>query len=112
MSLGKRSAFRKGWWILTVAIAVGLGGAFAATQSMEPQYDATCRLFVAVNSDAVPSETYQAGLLAEDRVCRLFADDKGESRRIGRNTSARPQYVGVRARGTDPGLGGIEVGSD
>jgi receptor protein-tyrosine kinase len=56
----------------------GLLGAYVATQGMEPAYKATCRLFVGVNSQTSPSETYEAAQFAEDRVIAYLPLIKGD----------------------------------
>jgi capsular polysaccharide biosynthesis protein len=78
MSSRNQLAFRRRWWILPIAIAVGLFGAVLATQATEPTYKATCRLFVAVNSQTSPAETNQAGQFAEDRVITYLPLIKGD----------------------------------
>ena len=86
-------AFRLRWLIVPVLILTGLGGAFLATKQIQPTYAATCRLFVAVSADTSPAETYQASLLAKDRVIAYQELIKGDRvawaviQRLGLNIS-------------------------
>jgi polysaccharide biosynthesis transport protein len=78
MSSRNLMAFRRRWWILPIVMFVGLFGALVATQATEPTYKATCLLFVAVNSQTDPSQTYQAAQFAEDRVVAYLPLIKGD----------------------------------
>ena len=73
-----RLAIRKRWLLLPVVVAVGLGGGYLATAVAEPQYKATCRLFVAVAAETTPAETYQGSVLSQDRVVAYLQLIKGE----------------------------------
>jgi polysaccharide biosynthesis transport protein len=78
MSSRNMMAFRKRWWILPIAMFVGLLGAIVATAATAPTYKATCLLFVSVNSQTDPSQTFQGAQFAEDRVVAYLPLIKGD----------------------------------
>jgi polysaccharide biosynthesis transport protein len=59
---------RRRWWIVPVMVAVGLAGAFLSLQFIQPEYKATCGLFVA-NADSTPAgDAYAASQVGQQRV--------------------------------------------
>lgn len=69
---------RKWWWLVPVAIAIGIAGGFGALQITQPQYQATCRLFVSVPPGTSPGESYQAAQFGQARVAAYLELIKGE----------------------------------
>jgi receptor protein-tyrosine kinase len=78
MSSQNQLAFRKRWWILPIAIAVALAGALFATKVAQPQYKATCKLFVALAANTTPSESWAGSQLTQDRVIAYLGLIKGD----------------------------------
>jgi receptor protein-tyrosine kinase len=78
MAWRNQLAFHMRWLLLPIVIAIALGGAYWATTVAQPQYKATCRLFVAVAADTTPAETYQGSLLAQERVVAYLELIKGD----------------------------------
>ena len=70
-------AFRKWWWLVVVATVVGIAGAFGALQVAKPQYQASCKLFVAGRPDTGTGEGYQAAQFAQARVAAYLDLIKG-----------------------------------
>ena len=70
-------AFRKWWWLVVVATVVGIAGAFGALQIAKPQYQASCKLFVAGRPDTGTGEGYQAAQFAQARVAAYLDLIKG-----------------------------------
>lgn len=78
MASQNEMAFRRWWWIVPIAIAIGLAGAFGALQVVAPQYEATCRLFVSVPPNTGPGESYQAAQFGQARVAAYLDLIKGD----------------------------------
>ena len=84
MSSQKKLVFRKRWLIVPMAVAVALAGAQLSTKLAQPEYQATCRLFVAITPSTTPGEpyppgeTYMAAQLARDRVIAYLDLIKGD----------------------------------
>ena len=78
MSSRNLMAFRRRWWLLPIVMFVGLFGAYMATAVTAPTYKATCSLFVTVNSQTDPTQTYAGAQLAEDRVVSYLPLIKGD----------------------------------
>lgn len=70
-------AFRKWWWLILVAVAVGVAGAYGSLQIVKPTYQASCRLFVAGRPDSGTGEGYQAAQFAQARVAAYLDLIKG-----------------------------------
>ena len=78
MASRNQISFRKWWWLIPVAVAIGIGGAFTALQFVQPQFSATCRLFVATPPTTTPAESYQAGQFGQTRVAAYLDLIKGD----------------------------------
>jgi capsular polysaccharide biosynthesis protein len=63
-----QQAFRRWWWLVPIAIVIGLAGSFASLQLVQPGYRATCQLFVSVPPNTSPGESYQAAQFGQARV--------------------------------------------
>ena len=70
--------FRRRWWLLPIVMFVGLFGGYMAYAVTAPTYKATCLLFVTVNSQTDPTQTYAGAQLAEDRVASYLPLIKGD----------------------------------
>jgi capsular polysaccharide biosynthesis protein len=104
MSPRDKMAFRKWWWVLPIVVAASIGGALLVTNSTQPTYKATCRLFVAVAANTLPSETYQGGLFAQDRVVaytELIKSERvaqGAINRLGLSITAKDLVSRIEAK--------------
>jgi capsular polysaccharide biosynthesis protein len=78
MSSRNRMALRRRWWLLPIVMFFGLFGGYMATAVTAPTYKATCLLFVTVNSQTDPSQTYAGAQLSEDRVASYLPLIKGD----------------------------------
>jgi capsular polysaccharide biosynthesis protein len=94
MSSRNLMAFRRRWWLLPIVMFVGILGAVMATAATAPTYKATCLLFVTVNSQTDPTQTYTGAQFAEDRVIAYLPMIKSDwvawdvIKRFGLNMSA------------------------
>jgi polysaccharide biosynthesis transport protein len=94
MSSRNLMMFRRRWWLVPIAMLVGLFGAIMATALTTPTYKATCSLFVTVNSQTDPSQTFAGSQFAEDRVISYLPLIKSDwvawdvIKRLGLNMSA------------------------
>jgi succinoglycan biosynthesis transport protein ExoP len=71
-------AIRRRWWLLPIVMFVSLFGGYMAYAVTAPTYKATCLLFVTVNSQTDPTQTYAGAQLAEDRVASYLPLIKGD----------------------------------
>jgi polysaccharide biosynthesis transport protein len=77
MASQNEQAFRRWWWIVVVAFAIGVAGAFVSLQIAKPEYQASCKLFVAGRPDSGTGEGYQAAQFAQARVAAYMDLIKG-----------------------------------
>jgi receptor protein-tyrosine kinase len=70
-------AFRKWWWLVVVTVVVGFAGALVSLHFAKPEYQASCKLFVAGRPDSGTGEGYQAALFAQARVAAYLDLIKG-----------------------------------
>lgn len=77
MASQNEAAFRKWWWLVVLAVAIGIAGAFTSLQLVKPQYQASCKLFVAGRPDSGTGEGYQAAQFAQARVAAYLDLIKG-----------------------------------
>ena len=95
MSSRNLMMFRRRWWLVPIAMLVGLLGAIMATALTTPTYKSTCSLFVTVNSQTDPNQTFAAAQFAEDRVISYLPLIKsdwvawGVIKRLGLDMSVR-----------------------
>lgn len=68
---------RKWWWVLAITLALGLGGAFVSFEVAKPEYQSSCKLFVAGRPDSGTGEGYQAAQFAQARVAAYLDLIKG-----------------------------------
>ncbi|WP_082521216.1 polysaccharide biosynthesis tyrosine autokinase [Rhodococcus sp. Leaf278] len=59
---------RAGWWIVALAMVVGIVGGWAYTFVTTPQYQACARLFVTTEGGSSVGEAYQNNLFSQERV--------------------------------------------
>ncbi|WP_080730381.1 polysaccharide biosynthesis tyrosine autokinase [Rhodococcoides fascians] len=59
---------RAGWWIVALAMVVGIVGGWAYTLFTTPQYQACARLFVTTEGGSSVGEAYQNNLFSQERV--------------------------------------------
>lgn len=79
MSPQNRLTFRKRrWWIVPVMVAVGLAGAFLSFKFIQPEYKATCGLFVANADNTPPGAAYAAAQVGQQRVAAYIGLIKGD----------------------------------
>ncbi len=94
MSSRNLMTIRKRWWLVPIVMVVGLLGAVMATAFTTPTYKATCSLFVTVNSQTDPTQTWAGSQFAEDRVISYLPLIKSDwvawdvINRLGLNMSA------------------------
>lgn len=80
------TAARKGWWIVVLGAALGVGGAFAYNLNATPQYSSTVTFFVSTPTEdgtsplsadqfATRRITSYVGLLSSDVVAQRIADE-------------------------------------
>lgn len=63
------TAAQRFWWVIAVAIVVGLAASVLAYDRATPQYKASAQLFVSVPTrDLGPQASYQGGLFTQQRV--------------------------------------------
>jgi capsular polysaccharide biosynthesis protein len=70
-------AFRRWWWLVVIAVCIGIAGAFVSLQVVKPEYEASCKLFVAGRPDSGTGEGYQAAQFAQARVAAYLDLLKG-----------------------------------
>jgi capsular polysaccharide biosynthesis protein len=68
MASQNQLAFRKWWWLVPIAVVIGIAGAIGSLQLVQKEYSATCRLFVAIPPNTNPGDSFQAAQLGETRV--------------------------------------------
>jgi capsular exopolysaccharide synthesis family protein len=90
------TTIRQRWRLVVAVLAVSVGFAALLTWQATPQYSSSARLFVAT-SDADPSQAYQGGLFATQRVAS-YADIVTKSRKLA------DQVVEDLGGNVDPGL--------
>ncbi|WP_170292424.1 YveK family protein [Mycolicibacterium grossiae] len=62
---------------MVITTTLGLGGAFISLQVVEPEYQSSCKLFVAGRPDSGTGEGYQAAQFAQARVAAYLDLIKG-----------------------------------
>lgn len=63
------TAVRRFWWVIALAVVVGLAASVLAYNRATPQYKASAQLFVsAPTGDLGPQASYQGGLFTQQRV--------------------------------------------
>jgi capsular polysaccharide biosynthesis protein len=77
MASQNQLAFRKWWWLIPIAVAIGLAGAFGSLHLVQKEYKAVCGLFVGVPRDTGSGESYQAQQFAQARVASYLELIKG-----------------------------------
>lgn len=60
--------FRRFWWLIVVATAVGAAIGYGTTFMTTPQYQSTARLFVTTQSGTSVGDAYQNNLFSQERV--------------------------------------------
>jgi capsular polysaccharide biosynthesis protein len=70
-------ALRKRWWVVVIAVVVGVAGAFVSLLIVNPEYQASCKLFVAGRPDSGTGEGYQAAQFAQARIAAYLDLIKG-----------------------------------
>ena len=60
--------FRRFWWLIVVATALGAAIGYATTFMSTPQYQSTARLFVTTQSGTSVGDAYQNNLFSQERV--------------------------------------------
>ncbi|WP_064751570.1 polysaccharide biosynthesis tyrosine autokinase [Mycobacterium sp. URHB0044] len=60
--------FRRFWWLIVVATAVGAAIGYGTTFMSTPQYQSTARLFVTTQSGTSVGDAYQNNLFSQERV--------------------------------------------
>ena len=88
--MSPQKSFPKRWWIVPVMVAVGLAGAFLSFMIIQPQYKATCGLFVAYAAGTSPSDAYAAAQVSQQRVASYIRFDPRGSRIGGRHPISGP----------------------
>jgi receptor protein-tyrosine kinase len=60
--------FRRYWWVVLIAAAVGAGIGYGTTLLSTTQYESTARLFVTTQSGTSVGDAYQNNLFSQERV--------------------------------------------
>ena len=61
-------ALRSGWWLVAIAVLVGVAGAGLLTWSATPLYSSTTKLFVSTSGTTDSSQAYTGNLFSQERV--------------------------------------------
>ena len=77
MASQNQLALRKWWWVIPLALAIGVAGAFVSLLVVQREYEGTCRLFVSVPPYTSPGESYDAAQFGQARVAAYLDLIKG-----------------------------------
>ena len=61
-------AVRHGWWLIVIALLLGVGGAGLLTWHTTPMYTSSAQLFISTTGSADTSAAYQGNLFSQQRV--------------------------------------------